>query len=263
MIFVTGDIHGDPERFNTDYFADQLELSRDDYMIICGDFGLLWDEEENPMERVLLNWLEDKNYTTLFIDGNHENFDRLNKIQVEEWHGGHVHKVRDHVIHLMRGEIFDLNGKSVYAFGGARSHDINGLATSTALKRDYTAGILQKDDPRLEEKLKILDITYRHTRIEGKTWWRAEMPTRDEMDRGLKNLSNHDNKVDMIISHDGPSSDVAVLGGGFLRLDPLNRYLEIVKRTAKYENWYFGHHHENQQIAANDYVIYENIERIY
>ena len=37
MIYVTGDLHGawyDP-RFNL--------LKQDDYAIICGDFGLIWD----------------------------------------------------------------------------------------------------------------------------------------------------------------------------------------------------------------------------
>lgn len=54
----------------------------------------------------------------------------------------------------MRGEIFDLNGTSVFAFGGARSHDIAGLASEEELEKDYTAGILQKDDQHLYEKLK-------------------------------------------------------------------------------------------------------------
>ena len=71
-----------------------------------------------------LDWLNEKNSTTLFVDGNHENFTRLYNYPVEEWHGGKVHKIRDSVLHLMRGEIFEINDKKIFTFGGAKSHDI-------------------------------------------------------------------------------------------------------------------------------------------
>ena len=45
---------------------------------------------------------------------------------VEEWHGGKVrHIVRDKIILLERGQIFDIEGHSYFTFGGARSHDIS------------------------------------------------------------------------------------------------------------------------------------------
>lgn len=34
------------------------------------------------------SWLNDRPFTTLFVDGNHENFDLLNAYPVENWHGG-------------------------------------------------------------------------------------------------------------------------------------------------------------------------------
>ena len=40
-IYVTGDIHSEPDRFNTENFPEQKEMTRDDYVIICGDFGLV------------------------------------------------------------------------------------------------------------------------------------------------------------------------------------------------------------------------------
>ena len=45
MIFVTGDMHADPGRFSMENFPEQKEMTRNDYMVICGDFGLLWDKE--------------------------------------------------------------------------------------------------------------------------------------------------------------------------------------------------------------------------
>ena len=136
-IYVTGDIHGTPfPRLNTKMFPDQKHLTKDDYVIICGDFGVIWNDTKT--EKYLLDDLQERNFTTLFVDGNHENFDRLNTYPVETWHGGKVHKIRPNVIHLMRGQVFHLQGKTFWTFGGARSHDI----------RD---GILEVGDPRIKE----------------------------------------------------------------------------------------------------------------
>ena len=105
MIYVTGDCHGDYRRFSTAIFPEQKEMGKDDYVIICGDFGY-WDESKE--QRYWLKWLEDKPFTTLWVDGNHENFDLLNAYPEQEWHGGRVHVVRPHVLHLMRGQVFDI-----------------------------------------------------------------------------------------------------------------------------------------------------------
>ena len=102
-------------------------MTKDDYVIVCGDFGGVWNQVgENKEEKHLMDWLEGKPFTTLFVDGNHENFDRLYACPVEEWHGGKVHKIRPTVIHMMRGQVFAIDGKSVFTFGGASSHDIDG-----------------------------------------------------------------------------------------------------------------------------------------
>ena len=120
MIFMTGDTHGEVRRFNRDSFPEQKGMTKDDYVIILGDFGLVWDYKgESRYERQWLDWLESKSFTTLFIDGNHENHDRLDSMPVEVWHGGKVHRIRPSVIHLMRGQIFDVEGLKLFAFGGA------------------------------------------------------------------------------------------------------------------------------------------------
>ena len=78
MIYITGDCHQDFERFNIDVFPEQKEMTKDDCVIICGDFGGVWNRnEESSREAKLMDWLENRPFTTLFVDGNHENFDRL------------------------------------------------------------------------------------------------------------------------------------------------------------------------------------------
>ena len=92
MIYITGDCHGKFERFNASIFSEQNEMTKDDYVIICGDFGGVWNkDEESKMETMVLDWLDCKPFTTLFVSENHENFDRLMTYPVEEWYGGKVH----------------------------------------------------------------------------------------------------------------------------------------------------------------------------
>lgn len=125
MFYITGDTHADFSRLKENKFSIQSEMTKNDYIIICGDFGGVWNYiVESIYEEHWLDWLNNKNFTTLFVDGNHENFERLYNYPVEEWHGGKVHKIRESVIHLMRGEIFNIDNKKFFTFGGARAHDI-------------------------------------------------------------------------------------------------------------------------------------------
>lgn len=74
--YLTGDIHGNPERLGVHSFYEQKEFSKnkeDNYMIVLGDFGLIWNRDvESRQEKWWLDWLQDKPFTTLFVDGNHE-----------------------------------------------------------------------------------------------------------------------------------------------------------------------------------------------
>ena len=90
MIFVTGDCHSEFQKFSTDSFPEQKEMNKDDIVIICGDFGAVWDcDGISPSEAYWLSWLDEKPFTTVFVDGNHENFDRLNsEFEIVDFHGG-------------------------------------------------------------------------------------------------------------------------------------------------------------------------------
>ena len=87
---------------------------------------MVWDYKgENKKDQYWLDWLENKPFTTVFVDGNHENYKRLNIYSVKEWNGGKVHEIRPHILHLMIGEIFTIESRKFFAFGGASSHDIS------------------------------------------------------------------------------------------------------------------------------------------
>lgn len=249
MIYLTGDIHGNPGRLNRVSFPEQREMTKDDYVIILGDFGLIWDwAGESAQEKYWLDWLEDKPFTTLFVDGNHECFERLNAYSVKEWNGGKVHEIRPSVLHLMRGEVFDLQGLKFFAFGGASSHDIKD-------------GIL---DP-IEDKEKIKEWRndyYKMFRINKRSWWKEELPSEEEMSNGIKNLELNNYKVDFILTHSPSASVIALLGSGFYKQDYLTEYLEEIRVKADYKKWFAGHMHINRAVNDKDLLLYEQIIRI-
>lgn len=250
MIYITGDCHQNFKRFNTRIFPEQKEMTKNDYVIICGDFGGVWNKEkESKEETMLMDWLEGKSFTTLFVDGNHENFDRLNTYPVEEWHGGKVHKIRHSVIHMMRGQIFEIDGKSIFTFGGASSHDIDG-------------GILELDNPDYKEKKKKLDKGWRPYRINHLSWWQQELPSKEEMEEGRRNLAIHDNTVDFIVTHCCASSTQTLLGGSMYRPDIETEYLEEIRQNTRFRKWFFGHYHDNRNVNAKEILLYEQIIQI-
>lgn len=250
MIYITGDCHSEFGRFSKEIFPEQEEMTKRDFIIICGDFGGVWNKtEESPKETWWLDWLQNKSFTTLFVDGNHENFDRLSGYTIEEWHGGKVHKLRPSVIHLMRGQVFEIDGKRIFAFGGAGSHDIDG-------------GILELDDPQYKQKKKVLDNGWKPYRINHLSWWKEELPSEEEMQEGLENLEKCGNKVDFIISHCCAASTLAVLSQGFYKPDCLNTYFEEVRQKVEFKKWFFGHYHENKNVNTEEILLYEQIIRI-
>ena len=250
MIYITGDCHGNFERFNTSIFPEQNEMTKDDYVIICGDFGGVWNkDEESKTETMILDWLDCKSFTTLFVSGNHENFDRLMDYPVEEWHGGKIQKIRPSVIHLMRGQIYELEEKKIFTFGGASSHDIDG-------------GILELDDPDFKKKKKELDRGWKPYRINHLSWWKEELPSTEEMDEGKKNLQKYNNEVDFIVTHCASSSTAELLSHGMYKSDMLTDYLEEIRQTVKFKKWFFGHYHDNRNVNAEEILLWEQIIRI-
>jgi hypothetical protein len=248
-IWITGDCHSDVSRFSTDSFPEQKEMTKDDVILIAGDFGLVWNcKGEDNIEKWWLDWLEEKPFTTCFVDGNHENHDRLDEYPVEEWHGGKISRIRPSVIHLKRGQVFDIEGKKFFTFGGASSHDIKD-------------GILDVvDDAALIKKWRN-DYT-KLFRINKVSWWDRELPSEEEMKEGMKNLEKHDWKVDYILTHSPSASVIALLGQGLYEQDVLTKYLEEIRCKTEYKKWMAGHFHVNRAVNDKDILLYEQIVRI-
>lgn len=71
MIYITGDTHipMDIYKLEDEMFPEQENLTKSDYIIIAGDFGGVWGN--GRPDNYYLNKLNRRNFTTLWIDGNH------------------------------------------------------------------------------------------------------------------------------------------------------------------------------------------------
>lgn len=222
-VYITGDIHGllGIERVLNINFLDE-----DDYLIILGDFGLLW--EGSDKEKRALEKLNKKEFTTLFIDGNHENFDMLNSFPIESWNGGKIHKIKDKVFHLMRGEVFLINDKKYFTFGGGTSID-------------------------------------KENRKEHVDWWKEEMPSEEEIENGRKNLQSHNYNVDYMLTHTTDVDNLSFIGEEMSfspEEDKCNIFLSEIKKKLTYDKWYFGHFHVDGNINNKDRVVFKDIIEI-
>ena len=232
MIYVTGDIHGSIDIRKLMENDVTKKLTKDDYIIICGDFGLVWNyKREDGKERKWLKWLDRQPWTTLFVDGNHECFPRLYSFPVKEWHGGKVHELRPKVLHLMRGEIFEIDGQTIFAMGGAASHDRGPAVGDTKI-------------------------------VQGKFWWPEEIPSEEEMRNGFQNLAKHDNKVDYIVTHCLPTNLQYVVKKGTYHADAITHCLEAVIQGVEFKHWYCGHYHYNIDASDNVTIVFSRILKL-
>jgi DNA repair exonuclease SbcCD nuclease subunit len=239
MIFITGDCHGEYTRLNNTNFPIQENMTKDDFVIVLGDFGF-WDNSVD--QQWWRAWLNSKNFTTLFIDGNHENYDLLSTYPVDEWHGGKVQKILPSVIHLMRGQIFDIDGSTFFTFGGAKSHDADVI---------LEPGI--KNFNRIKHSLIESGTSFR---VNHTTWWKEEMPSKEEYEEGMRNLAQRGNNIQYILSHCAPSSVQLQINNKF-EIDDLTRYLQKVSDTVDFKQWYFGHYHIAQDYDKYHCLYYE------
>lgn len=209
-IFITGDMHGEmgvdkllPANF------DDRGLTRDDYVIVLGDFGFPWVAGEGDKDKYWLDWFELRPWTLLFIDGNHENFDALGAYPVEGRLGGTVHRLRENVFHLQRGQVYEIDGRAFFAMGGAYSID-------------------------------------KAWRTPGLDWWPGEVPGAEERACASRRVEEV-GRVDYVLSHCPPTRELYALGieAGFdAKPDMYTNWLQTeVADRLEFEQWFYGHMH--------------------
>lgn len=158
MIYFLSDPHGDLNFTALDNYLENAKA--EDLLIILGDIGL--EFEQTKKNKAFTERFLNIDKKIAFLDGNHENFEYINSFPEEEWNGGKVHRLTDNIVHLMRGEIYEIEDNTFFTFGGCKS----------------------------SAKWKEIGL-----------WFDGEEGTEAEFENAYRNLSKYNNKVDYILTH--------------------------------------------------------------
>ena len=216
MIYITGDTHADFSRFKN---PSLRKLRKNDALIICGDFGFIWDG--SPKEKKLLKKIGKLPYNVLFVEGSHENYDLLEQYEITEWCGGKTRLISGRLRQLMRGQVFEIAEKTVFAFGGGQTDDVYELS-------------------------------------EGSNWWQREVPSDEELADGLENLQKVENKVDFVVTYEPPAKMREFLTASTER-NRINTYLNEIFEKIDFNGWFFGKLHLNKFIPTKYHAVYDGI----
>lgn len=218
-VFVTGDTHNmlDWAKLNTSNFPEQKQLTKDDIVIITGDAGIVWDQDEQ--DEYVQSEYNKRNFTTAFVDGNHDNHDALDKYPVEIWNGGKIHRISESIIHLMRGQVYTIKGKKFFTMGGAESTD-----------KAY--------------------------RKEGESWWAREMPSDEEYEEALKNLKKNRYVVDYVITHCAPEGITGIKRKENKLTRFFDSLIE--EYDLEFDKWFCGHYHVDRNYEDIE-VLYDSV----
>ena len=200
------------------------------YILIAGDFGLVWSTDQNEkQEQYWIDWLNTKPWETIALLGNHENFERIYALPLEEHLGAPMYRVSGKIWIMQHGNVYDIEGNSFFAFGGGLS----------------------------------IDKEYRKNRVD---WWEEEIPTLDDVRRGIASLDSHNGIVDYVITHTAPTEVLDSLReqGRLLIDDPdmeksakfydptipmLMKLRDHINRD-QLKEWFLGHFHMNTIITG-------------
>ena len=243
-LYIFGDTHSiqDIEKI----FLPLDSYTKNDFIIICGDFGVLWEDKADDCEKFLVSEFGKLPCTILFIDGNHENFDRLDALKNVKKFGGNVDEyIKGKCYHLKRGEIYTIAGKRIFTMGGASSTD-----------KDYR-------EPNI-------------------SWWEGENITPAQVKYALQNLANSKEQIDIVITHTCPKCflphidrhlavDMKIHDDNCVWLEILAQKIAL-NQSGKIE-WFFGHWHgdfdfcveldsEKTRLQINAHCLYEEALRI-
>lgn len=218
MLYLTGDTHGDVSRLKS--FKRLFRHKKRDYVCICGDFGVVWDG--GAAEQKSLHFLEGLDCDVLFLEGTHDNLDRLEGYPTVEYHGGQAGQLGKNIFWLRRGEIYTLDDLSVLAIGGGESEDAD-------------------------------------EREPGVSWWSGEMPTPEELSAIREKLAARQNTVDIILTHSHPRIDLGAISHGEAHLNHLTAFLGELLHTLTYRHWYFGGSHLDRQISPKITAVFEKV----
>ena len=235
MVYITGDIHGDPRRLKLFFLAPEGQggtCKRGDIVIILGDAGFNYygDGRDRIAKSMLHRY---GNHTEYFcIHGNHEiRPQHISSYHECEWHGGIAYMEEEYpnLIFAKDGEVYDINGNQCIVVGGAYSVD-----------KAY----------RLEQ---------------GLAWFADEQPDAETKARVEEQLRARDYRIDVVLSHTCPRKyePVETFRSGIhpsLIDKSTEDWLDKIEDQTDYKRWYCGHYHIEKSIDRLRF-LYESVEK--
>lgn len=225
-VYITGDCHGKFDKI--EFFANRMKLTENDYVIVLGDMGLFWRHDKKDANAFISYFERNYNFNLYFIDGNHENFKLLNRLDEDENYMGDI---SEHIKHLKRGRTYNIDGKRILAIGGADSVD-------------------------------------KFRREEGLSWWKEEQITDEDIERidsskRFDYVLSHTCPTSIFNMY---KMDLCTLGNIVDDDNPdfkiCNNQLEKVLNFIDFGHWFFAHYHIDKRLDDDFTCLYHTFEEL-
>lgn len=216
MIFFTGDIHGDKSRFSD---IKKAKAKKGDTVIVCGDFGFIWDNSK--AEQKMLKNIGKKKYNTLFVDGGNDNHELINEYPLIDFCGARARKISGNLYALNRGDIYEIEGKKIFAMGGGDTEE--------------------RYDSGTDSKLRL--------------------PTLEEIDYARKNIMDAGKQIDIVVTHEAPAKLRSLLIMDDKGRNHLHTFLEWINTDVTYKAWYMGKYHINRDIPQKYHLLFTAVKK--
>lgn len=221
--FLKGDIHGN--LFEIIDFINRFNLGKNDNIIILGDCGIAWRKDKKDLDQNIKLWNECGNGVKLyFIDGNHENFNILNSLPIENNMG----KIADNIYHLRRGQVYEFENKKILVCGGADSIDkYRRIENFTWWKEEAISQETIDDIPAGHYDYVLTHCCPRSIFEKNKIY----LSTLQFLDENKINHSSED-------------------------------MLEQLKNKITFDHWFFAHYHINRNLDEKFTCLFENFREV-
>lgn len=228
-VYLTGDTHGRFERIER--FCKDNDTTPDDLLIILGDAGINY--YSGHRDKKLKQYITSMPITLLCIHGNHEARPTAALgYEPVECFGGTVMAQREYpnLLFALDGEVYELNGQSCIAIGGAYS----------------------------------IDKEYRLMR--GGGWWPDEQPSAAIKRKVESVLASRGWQVDIVLSHTTPLSlEPREAFLPFIDQSTVDtsteEWLDGIERRLDYKRWYTGHFHTVKETSKLR-LMYQDYARL-
>lgn len=261
MFYVTGDIHGRPERLIAKIQAKHL--TKLDTVIILGDAGFNYYFDMRDV--VAKNKTLQVPCKIFCIQGNHEaRPHNIDTYKTTTFCGGTVWYEDDfpNLLFAKDGEVYDFDGFKCLVIGGAYSVDkyyriysvMRSLSSidEATLEKCKNLVFRGKND---KEAQKIMDDFVNVSRYGAGCWFRDEQISEEDKKIVLQNAITQD--IDFVLSHTCPfryiPTDMFLDGINQFSVDKsMEHWLDAIENElrGKHKQWYCGHWHTDRLVAG-------------